>query len=620
MYARYSVRHCVNPLQGGQDAKRGRIIYGKKSGTAGISSLSLKDKETRTFFTICGHLKRRGTMKLTGSQIVMETLLEHGVNTVFGYPGGCALNVYDELYKYSDKINHVLAAHEQGASFAADGYARATGGVGVVIATSGPGATNLVTGIANAFMDSIPMVAVTVNVPNSLIGRDSFQEIYITGITMPITKHNFFVRTVEDLAPAMRDAFRIAKSGRPGPVLVDIAKDVTIAMGEYEAAKPAKLTVYSQIDKNEVKAVAELLNNCERPVIFFGGGIIASGASEKLRTLLEKTQIPTSHSVMGTGVLSYGDTLNMGMIGMHGSVTSGMAVKKADLVVALGTRFSDRVATNINKFTDAKIVQVDIDAAEINKNIRIEHGIVADVGEVIDMLIPLVEKRDHKEWLSTIASWRHEYDNNLEYPEDRLRPWHVMKIISDSMPEDTMIATDVGQHQMWAAQYCSKVSPRSFLTSGGLGAMGYGMGAAIGASMGRPGAPVVLVTGDGCFHMNCNEMATAVSNNIPLVVVLLNNGTLGMVRQWQTLFYGQRYSATNTGVRQTNFTALAEAFGAKGYLCNTPAEFEKAIKESFDAKSPCLIECTIDKDEKVLPFIPAGRSFDDVILAENIGN
>lgn len=559
-------------------------------------------------------------MKLTGSQIVMETLLEHGVDTVFGYPGGCALNVYDELYRYSDRIKHVLAAHEQGASFAADGYARATGKVGVVIATSGPGATNLVTGIANAFMDSIPMVAITVNVPNSLIGKDSFQEIYITGITMPITKHNFFVRKIEELAPAMRSAFRIACSGRPGPVLVDIAKDITIALGEYERKKPESLTVCDKADAKDVAAIAELMNEARRPIILFGGGIIASGASDKLRALLDKTKIPTSHSVMGTGVLSYGDPLNMGMIGMHGSVTSAYAMKQADLLVALGTRFSDRVATNINKFTDAKVVQVDIDAAEINKNVHIDIGVVANVADVIDMLMPLLEKKERSEWLSQIAGWKHEYDNNLEYEEDRLRPWHVMKLVSDNMSEDTMIATDVGQHQMWAAQYCSKVSPRSFLTSGGLGAMGYGMGAAIGASFGRPGAPVVLVTGDGCFHMNCNEMATAVTYNVPLVVVLLNNGTLGMVRQWQTLFYGQRYSATDTDVRRTNFPALAQAFGARGFHCETPAEFEAAFKESFAAKAPCLIECMIDKDEKVLPFIPAGRSFDDIILAENIGN
>jgi acetolactate synthase-1/2/3 large subunit len=391
-------------------------------------------------------------------------------------------------------------------------------------------------------------------------------------------------------------------------------------MGEYERKKPETLTACEKADPKDIAAIAELMNEAKRPVILFGGGIIASGASDKLRALLDKTKIPTSHSVMGTGVLSYGDSLNMGMIGMHGSVTSGMAMKQADLLIALGTRFSDRVATNINKFTDAKVVQVDIDAAEINKNVHIDIGVVANVADVIDSLMPLLEKKERTEWLSQIADWKHEYDNNLEYPEDRLRPWHIMKIISDNMSEDTMLATDVGQHQMWAAQYCSKVSPRSFLTSGGLGAMGYGMGASIGASFGRPGAPVVLVTGDGCFHMNCNEMATAVSNNIPLTVVLLNNGTLGMVRQWQTLFYGQRYSATNTDVRRTNFPALAEAFGAKGFHCETPAQFEAAFKESFAAKSPCLIECMIDKDEKVLPFIPAGRSFDDIILAENIGN
>ncbi len=559
-------------------------------------------------------------MKLTGSQIVMETLLENGVDTIFGYPGGCAIALYDELYRYQDKIEHILMAHEQGASFAAEGYARSTGKVGVVLATSGPGATNLVTGIADAFMDSIPLVAITANVPNSLIGRDSFQEIHITGVTMPITKHNFFVRKIEDLAPAMRDAFRIARSGRPGPVLVDIAKDVTTVFGEYEKAAPSCAAKTPTPCDEDIKTMAKLINESERPIVMYGGGVIAAGACTNLRELLIKANMPSSHSIMGTGVLSYGDPLNMGMIGMHGTVTSAKATKEADLFVALGTRFSDRVATNIKKFTGAKIVQVDIDAAEIDKNIQTDCHVVADVADVIEKLIPLVETKERAEWFSKIKSWQDEFDGGLDYPEDKLRPWHVMKMVSDVMPDDTVIATDVGQHQMWAAQFCSKVSPRSFLTSGGLGAMGFGMGAAVGAAFGKKGSPVLLVTGDGCFHMNCNEMAPAVTHDLPIVIVLLNNKSLGMVRQWQTLFYDKRYASTDLSERKTNYVTLAEAFGAKGYKADTPAEFEVAIKEAFASGKTCLIECTIDKDEKVLPFIPAGGSFDDMIYGVNIGN
>ncbi len=554
-------------------------------------------------------------MRLNGSQIVMETLLEQGVDTVFGYPGGTILNIYDELYKYSDRIHHVLTAHEQGASHAADGYARATGKVGVVFATSGPGATNLVTGIATAYMDSVPMVAITANVGTPYIGRDSFQEVYIVGITMPVTKHNFVVRDIEELADTVRLAFEIAMSGRPGPVLIDIPKDVTAAECEYEPKPAVKPRPRPEINPDEIQKMADMINASERPAIFFGGGILASGASEQLTQLMHRADIPTCHSMMGIGALRTDDPLNLGMIGMHGWVSAGRAVDKADLLIALGTRFSDRVATKLGDFaTSARIVQVDIDPAEVNKNVTVDHSVIGDVRDVLEALLPLIQPADHTPWKEQIATWKNRMDYKAKDDDSTIRPHQLMRKIDELIGEDDIVVTDVGQHQMWAAQYCNRRKPRTFLTSGGLGTMGYGYGAAIGAQVGQPERRVVHVTGDGSFHMNLQEMCTAVSFHLPVITVVVNNTMLGMVRQWQTSFYGQRYSATDPQ-RQTDFVKLAEAFGAKGLRCRTLAEFDACLREALQSTDgPVIIDAQIDKDERVLPFIPAGKTIRNVVI------
>lgn len=552
-------------------------------------------------------------MKLTGSEVLAEVLLEHSVDTVFGYPGGAALNIYDVLYKYSDKIKHVLTAHEQGAAHAADGYYRATGKTGVVIATSGPGATNLVTGIATAFMDSIPMVAITANVPDNLIGRDSFQEICITGVTLPITKHNFFVNKVEDLADALRDAFRIANSGRKGPVLVDITKDVTAALTEYEKAEPLELYKNPVAKDEDIEEVARLINKAEKPVIYFGGGVVASEALDELNELLSKGDIPATNTLMATGVLGYNNKRRLGMIGMHGTVAANKAIHNADLVLALGTRFSDRVALNPNKFAShAKKIQVDLDMSEINKNVFVHKSVISDVKDFLIRLLPLIEKKSRKEWIDQTLLWRKTPVEDKYYKGD-LHPGDIVTTACAMSDKEPIIVTDVGQHQMWAAQYLKNVKPIKFLTSGGLGTMGYSYGAAIGAAVGSPAKRVIQFVGDGSFHMCLNEACTAVSQNLPIITIIMNNGVLGMVYQWQTVFYEKRYSQTVLN-RKTDFVKLAEAFGLTGYRAETLEEFEDIYEKALKVNGPVWIDCRIEELERVLPMIPNGGTVDDMII------
>ncbi|MDE6758157.1 MAG: biosynthetic-type acetolactate synthase large subunit [Clostridia bacterium] len=552
-------------------------------------------------------------MKLNGSQILIESLLEQGVDTIFGYPGGAVLNIYDAIYAYQDKLTHVLTAHEQGAAHAADGYARATGKVGVVLATSGPGATNLITGIATAFMDSVPMVAITGNVGTDLIGLDSFQEVYIAGITMPITKHNFVVRKVEELHDVIREAFRIAKSGRPGPVLVDIPKDVTSSICEFSAKGASVVDEYVKADKKAIEEAAALINASKKPCILFGGGVLISQGEKELLELMTKAQIPATHTLMGAGVLGWGEKLNLGLVGMHGSMSAGRSIANSDLLIAVGTRFSDRVATDKHKFIrEAKVIHIDIDAAEINKNIACDLSVVGDVKEVLTAILPLIKKAKHDEWLAQIEDWK-KYDYKPVDKDGVLRPHQIIQAISDEIGEDGIIVTDVGQHQMWAAQYSKRTKCRSFLTSGGLGTMGYGYGASIGAQKAYPNRKVAHITGDGSFHMNLNELCTSVSYGLPIVSVVINNNVLGMVRQWQTQFYGKRYSQT-TLERATDYVKLAEAFGGVGFRATTLDELKKALKDAYATGKPCIIEAVIDRDEKVLPMIPAGHSIDEIIM------
>lgn len=552
-------------------------------------------------------------MKLTGAQILAEVLIEQGATTVFGYPGGAVLNIYDALYENRDRIKHIMTAHEQGAAHAADGYARATGKTGVVIATSGPGATNLVTGIATAYMDSVPMVAITGNVSTNLIGRDSFQEVYIAGITMSVTKHNYIVHHVEDLADILREAFKIANTGRKGPVLVDIPKDITAAKCEFTNKLPIIDHPSYSIDNDILNNISDEINNAKRPVLLFGGGIISSESSQELTELIEKSNIPTCHTIMGTGVLSYDHPLNMGMVGMHGQLTSGYAMEKSDLIIAIGMRFSDRVALNTKKFANnAKIIHVDIDASEINKNVHIDYSIVSDAKYFLNKILPKINQQDRFEWMEQINTWQ----KNDYKPIDSdkiLKPHQVMDTISSMAGEDAIIVTDVGQHQIWAAQYYRRTKPRSFLTSGGLGTMGFGYGAAIGAKVAVGDLrKVIHITGDGSFHMNLNEVCTAVSYNLPIITVIMNNTVLGMVRQWQKIFYDSRFSSTSPN-RKTDYVKLAEAFGAKGFRANSPDEFKEAFNTALNANCPCIIDCSINKDENVLPMIPAGGTIDDVI-------
>lgn len=550
-------------------------------------------------------------MKISGAKIIMETLIEQGCDTVFGYPGGQVINIFDELYQYRDKINHVLTAHEQGASHAADGYARATGKIGVVIATSGPGATNLVTGIATAHLDSVPLVAITGNVPCSLLGRDSFQEVDIMGITMPITKHNFIVKDVTKLADTLRLAFKIAKSGRPGPVLVDIPKDIQINQCEFESKTPVESYPIQSADEDKLRQAAELISQAKRPYIYCGGGVISSGASDEVISLAEKIDSPIGCSMMGLSAIPDDHPKFLGMQGMHGRYASSVAENEADLIIAAGARFSDRATGNTSKFAvGAKIIHIDVDNAEINKNIHAYLGIEGDIKDTLSRLVNMVEEKKNPEWSSRTEELKM-IGNNCISSKTALTPYNIIDIISSKADDDTVIVTDVGQHQMWTAQRYPFKKPRTFISSGGLGTMGFGMGAAIGANI-ATGKKSVLITGDGSFGMNLNELATAVSNNIPMIIVIMNNGVLGMVRQWQTLFFDKHYSNTTLN-RKTDFVKLAEAFGAKGIRVDTPEAFESAFKAAYAENAPFVIDCAVDCNEFVLPMLPPGGSIDDMI-------
>ncbi len=553
-------------------------------------------------------------MQLTGAEIIIECLKEQGVDTIFGYPGGAVLNIYDALYHHRDEIKHYLTAHEQGAAHAADGYARATGKVGVCLATSGPGATNLVTGIATAYMDSVPMVAITGNVAVPLLGKDSFQEVDIAGITMPITKHNFIVKDVNSLADIIRKAFYIAKEGRPGPVLVDIPKDITATLAEYEPKQPIPCSRNTKdFHDEEIVEVVSLINKAEKPFIYAGGGIIISEAAEELLTFVETIDAPISVSSMGLGGFPSSNRHFTGMIGMHGTKTSNILASTCDLLIVVGARFSDRVATNVQKFApNAKIVHIDIDAAEINKNIRVHCSIIGDLKEVLQRINTKLDKHVRTEWMAVAEEMK---ASGTKPTQDRtvLRPRHIMDKISEYVKQDALVVTEVGQHQMWACQYIQFEKPRTLLTSGGLGTMGYGLGAAIGASIGCPGRIVFNIAGDGCFRMNNIELATAVEYEVPLIVILVNNHSLGMVRQWQSLFYDSRFSSTNLGDKMTDFVKLAEAYQAVAFHVTTVDEFERAVDEAVALKRTVVINCEIDRDEKVLPIIPPGASIDEVV-------
>ena len=554
-------------------------------------------------------------MKLNGSEIVIECLKEQGVDTVFGYPGGTILNVYDALYKHGSEINHILTSHEQGAAHAADGYARATGKVGVCMATSGPGATNLVTGIATAYMDSIPVVAITANVAVPLLGRDSFQEIDITGVTMPITKH--IVKDITKLADTIREAFRIAQEGRPGPVLVDITKDVTAAETEYVKEEPFPVERSTQyIKEKDLAQATELINESEKPFVFVGGGAVTSGASKELMEFVKKIEAPVADSLMGKGAFDGTDELYMGMLGMHGTKASNLGVTKCDLLITVGSRFSDRVIGNASRFAkNAKILQIDVDPAEINKNIQVDCSIIGDLKEVLTRLNQRIEKHEHKEWIKEIETISEEHP--LKYNEEGLTGPYVIEQIYKVTEGNAIITTDVGQHQMWAAQYYRYKDPRTFLSSGGLGTMGYGVGAAIGAKVGRPDKVVLNIAGDGCFRMNMNEIATAARYNIPIIQVVINNHVLGMVRQWQTLFYGKRYSQTilNDGV---DFVKVAEALGAEGIRVTKKEEVAPAVEKAIALGKPVVIDCVIDCDDKVFPMVPAGAPIEDVFDQDDL--
>ena len=558
--------------------------------------------------------------KLTGAEIVVECLKEQGVDTVFGYPGGAILNIYDALYQHQNEITHILTSHEQGAAHAADGYARATGRVGVCMATSGPGATNLVTGIATAYMDSVPVVAITCNVTNNLLGKDSFQEIDITGVTMPITKYNFIVKDVNRLATVIRRAFTIAQTGRPGPVLVDMTKDVTAALCEYERQEPEEIVRQSDtIREEDMDRAAEMIRKSRKPFIFVGGGAIIANASDELRAFARKIQAPVADSLMGKGAFDGTDELYTGMVGMHGTKTSNFGITEADLLIVVGARFSDRVTGNASKFAkNAKILQIDIDPAEINKNIKVDASIIGDAKLILRKLNARLDPMNHDEWIAHIERMKDMYP--LRYDKSVLTGPFIVQTIEEVTKGEGIIVTEVGQHQMWAAQYFKYRRPRSLLTSGGLGTMGYGLGAAIGAKMACRDKTVINIAGDGCFRMNMNEIATATRYNIPIIEVVVNNHVLGMVRQWQTLFYGKRYSQTilNDSV---DFVKLAEALGAKAYRVTQKEELAPVLREAISLNIPVLIDCQISCDEKVFPMVspgaPIADAFDDTDLKIN---
>ena len=554
-------------------------------------------------------------MKLNGSQILIECLVEQGVDTIFGYPGGAVLNIYDELYKNQDRIKHILTSHEQGASHAADGYARSTGKTGVCLATSGPGATNLVTGIATAYMDSVPMVAITGNVGTGSLGKDSFQEVDIAGITMPITKHNYIVKDIKKLADTIREAFKIARSGRPGPVLIDIPKDITAAVCEFkpqeidfnETVKPIK-----EIEEEKIKEVAELINNAKKPFIYAGGGVIRSNAAKELTEFAEMLDIPTSTSLMGIGAFDQTSPLSTGLIGMHGTVASNKSVVECDLLLAFGVRFSDRVLSNHKHFAEnAKIVHVDIDLAEIDKNIKDDYPLVMDMKEFFTRIKKYLVPKKNPQWLALVGTWKNIFKDNQV--SDDLKPRYFMEAIYEVTKGDCFIATEVGQHQIWAAQYFTYTKPHRLITSGGLGTMGYGLGAAIGTQIGNPDAVVFNIAGDGSFRMNCNELLTVSRNNLPIIEVIANNNVLGMVRQWQTAFYNRRYSQTTLD-NNLDYEALAKAFKIDYYEAKTKAEYKAAIEQAVKNRRPALINAYVLTDEKVLPMVAPGKPIDDIML------
>lgn len=557
--------------------------------------------------------------QLTGSEIIIECLKEQGVDTVFGYPGGTILNVYDALYKHQDEIHHILTSHEQGAAHAADGYARATGKVGVCMATSGPGATNLVTGIATAYMDSIPVVAITANVGVSLLGKDSFQEIDIAGVVMPITKHSFIVKNVHELADTIRRAFKIAQSGRPGPVLVDITKDVTANVADYEPKAPEPIErVTSTIKADDLDKAILMIENSERPFVIAGGGVITAGASPELKKFVDKIDAPICDTLMGKGAFDGTSPRYTGMIGMHGTKVSNFGVNKADLLIVIGARFSDRVIGNASKFANnAKIIHIDVDAAEINKNITVDCSVIGDAKEVLKMIATRIKSMEHKDWMAEIDELRAEYPDHGDL-EHLTGPAIINKIYEVTDGKAT-ITTDVGQHQMWAAQYYKYTKPRQFLSSGGLGTMGFGVGACIGAKVGMPENITVNIAGDGCFRMNMNEIATAARYNIPIIQVVINNHVLGMVRQWQTLFYDHRYSNTilNDNV---DFVKVAEALGAIGMRATTLDEFEDAFKKAVELNAPVVIDCIIGEDDKVWPMVAAGAALETCFDQQDLDN
>ena len=557
-------------------------------------------------------------MQLTGAEIVIECLKEQGVDTVFGYPGGTILNVYDALYKHQDEITHILTSHEQGASHAADGYARATGKVGVCLATSGPGATNLVTGIATAYMDSIPMVAITANVNLPLLGKDTFQEVDIAGVTMPITKHNYIVKDVNVLADTLRKAFHIARSGRPGPVLVDITKDVTANLCEFERQKPLEMERINKFTEEQVDTIVSLINEAEKPYIYLGGGAIHSGAAEEVRKFAKLMDCPVCDTLMAKGAFDGKDELYTGMIGMHGTKASNLGVAACDLLIALGARFSDRVTGNPQKFAEnAKIIQIDIDAAEVNKNIRTDAALIGDLKDVLTAINEKLEQQNHKEWTEHIKSLKAKYP--LKYEDDRLTCPYVIEQLDVATEGKAIVTTDVGQHQMWASQFYQYTEPRTFISSGGLGTMGYGLGACIGAKMGRPDKICVNVGGDGCFRMNMNELATASRYNIPIIQIIINNQVLGMVRQWQTLFYDQRYSQTVL-TDKVDYCKVSEGLGCRAFRVTKKEEVLPTIKEAIALNAPCVIECVIESDDKVFPMVPAGAPIAEVFDGDDLNN
>lgn len=552
-------------------------------------------------------------MKLKGAQIIVETLIEQGASTVFGYPGGQVIDIYDALYLAQGRIHHIITAHEQGAAHAADGYARATGKVGVVIATSGPGATNLVTGIATAYLDSVPLVAITGNVPNSLIGRDSFQEVDITGVTMPITKHNFLVKRVEDLADTIREAFRIAKSGRPGPVLVDVPKDVQNALYEYTAQKPVEKDPVPAVNDSEIEKAIEMILAAEKPYIYIGGGAITDDAGAEVLALAEKIDAPIGCTMMGISAVPSSNPRWLGMEGMHGHYASSIAQNEADLIITAGCRFSDRGTGNTAKYArNAKIIHMDIDASELCKNIPVELGMTGSMKEILQKLAEKLPQQTHADWMARVAELQEKTRELEAQNPDELTPFTAIDALAEAADKETIVATDVGQHQMWVAQHYPFETPRTFISSGGLGTMGFGLGAAIGAAT-ATGKKTILVTGDGSFGMNLNELATAVTNQTPVVVFIMNNGVLGMVRQWQTLFFDKHYSNT-TLERKTDFVKLAEAFGMPGYRAMNMAELKEVLPKAFAEKGPVLVDCAIDCDAFVLPMLPPGGCIDDIIV------